>query len=206
MDAVLTTTELIEMVNMRRISRTEIVPQDFDQPYSRVTGAGVMFAASGGVAEAALRMAVEKLTGEPLVEHLYFENVVGLEGFKEARIEAAGRTVSVAVINGLGNAEPVIKRILSGEDLGYDFIEIMACPGGCIGGAGHPVPERAGEMQERLALIKSVDSQSEFRKSQENPDILRLYDEFYGEPNSELAHRLLHTAYAPYPTPVPLHH
>lgn len=205
-DAVLTTTELIEMVNMRRISRTEIVPQDFDQPYSRVTGAGVMFAASGGVAEAALRMAVEKLTGEPLVEHLYFENVVGLEGFKEARIEAAGRTVSVAVINGLGNAEPVIKRILSGEDLGYDFIEIMACPGGCIGGAGHPVPERAGEMQERLALIKSVDSQSEFRKSQENPDILRLYDEFYGEPNSELAHRLLHTAYAPYPTPVPLHH
>ncbi|NCD20767.1 MAG: hypothetical protein EOL89_12455, partial [Actinobacteria bacterium] len=78
--------------------------------------------------------------------------------------------------------------------------------GGCIGGAGHPVPVRAGEMQERLALIKDVDSQSEFRKSQENPDILRLYDEFYGEPNSELAHRLLHTAYAPYPTPVPVHH
>ncbi|NCD21093.1 MAG: 4Fe-4S dicluster domain-containing protein, partial [Actinobacteria bacterium] len=160
-DAVLTTTELIEMVNMRRISRTEIVPQDFDQPYSRVSGAGVVFAASGGVAEAALRMAVEKLTGEPLVEHLYFENVVGLEGFKEAKIEAAGRTVSVAVINGLGNAEPVIKRILGGEKLGYDFIEIMACPGGCIGGAGHPVPVRAGEMQERLALIKDVDSQSE---------------------------------------------
>jgi len=203
-DAVLTTTELIEMVNMRRISRTEIVASEFDQPYSRVTGAGVMFAASGGVAEAALRMAVEKLTGEPLVEHLYFENVVGLEGFKEARIEAAGRTVSVAVINGLGNAEPVIKRMLGGERLGYDFIEIMACPGGCIGGAGHPVPERAGEMQERLKLIKDVDSQSEFRKSQENPDILRLYDEFYGEPNSELAHRLLHTGFAPYPAPVPV--
>lgn len=205
-DAVLTTTELIEMVNMRRISRTEIIPSEFDQPYSRVTGAGVMFAASGGVAEAALRMAVEKLTGEPLREHLYFENVVGLEGFKEARIEAAGRTVKVAVINGLGNAEPVIKRMLGGENLGYDFIEIMACPGGCIGGAGHPVPERAGEMQERLRLITDIDQQSTYRKSQENPDILRLYDEFYGTPNSPLAHRLLHTAYAPYPLPVPVHH
>ncbi len=202
-DAVLTTTELLEMVRMRRISREEIVPSEFDQPYARVTGAGVMFAASGGVAEAALRMAVEKLTGEPLREHLYFENVVGLDGFKEARIEAAGRTVKVAVINGLGNAEPVIRRMLAGEDLGYDFIEIMACPGGCIGGAGHPVPERAGEMQDRLKLITDIDQQSTYRKSQENPDIHRLYDEFYGAPNSPLAHRLLHTTYAPYPGRTP---
>lgn len=197
-DAVLTTTELIEMFDMKRLKPEEVVPGEFDQPYARVSGAGVIFAASGGVAEAALRMAVEKLTGEPLVNHLYFENVVGFKGFKDARITVGDKTVSVAVINGLGNAEPVIQRFLAGEDLGYDFIEIMACPGGCIGGAGHPVPRKVGEMQKRLEMIMAVDLQSKYRKSQENPDILRLYDDYYGEPNSELAHHLLHTTYAPF--------
>lgn len=195
-DAVLTTTEFIEMVRMRRINPADVPLQEFDPPYARVSGAGVIFAASGGVAEAALRMAAERLTGEPQPQHLSFTHALGVEGFREARFTAGGRTVGVAVVNGLGNAEPLIRRLLSGEDLGYDFIEIMACPGGCIGGAGHPVIGRVGEMQERLRLIQNIDSTSTFRTSQANPDIVRLYDDFYGEPNSALAHRLLHTSYA----------
>ncbi len=197
-DAVLTTTEFIEMIDMVRLDPAEVEPSEFDEPYARVTGAGVLFGASGGVAEAALRMAVEKLTGNELLEHLDFTEVRGFEGFKESTVTAGGKTVRVAVINGLGNAEPLVQRVVAGEDVGYDLIEIMACPGGCIGGAGNPVPDRVGEMTARQKVLINIDRVSKYRKSQENPDILRLYDDFYGEPNSEVAHHLLHTTYAPY--------
>lgn len=196
-DAVLTTTEFLEMVQMLRLEPQDIEPMQFDEPYRRVTGAGVLFGASGGVAEAALRMAVEKLTGEP-VEQLDFEEVRGFEGVKEATYVAGETTVRVAVISGLNNVASVAKRIAAGEDVGYDLIEVMACPGGCINGAGHPVPDRVGEMAARQALLVDIDKASKYRKSQENPDILRLYDEYYGEPNSERAHHLLHTEYAPF--------
>ena len=89
-------------------------------------------------------------------------------------------------------------RSIAGEDVGYDLVEIMACPGGCIGGAGNPVPEHVGELAARQQVLISIDRVSKYRKSQENPDILRLYDEYYGEPNSEFAHQLLHTGYAPF--------
>lgn len=197
-DAVLTTTEFLEMVTMVRLDVADIEPAEFDAPYRRVTGAGVLFGASGGVAEAALRMAVEKLTGEPLVDHLEFTQVRGLEGLREAQIQAGDRTVRVAVAAGLANAEPLVKRVIAGEDVGYDLVEIMACPGGCIGGAGNPVPEHVGELAARQQVLISIDRVSKYRKSQENPDILRLYDEYYGEPNSEFAHQLLHTGYAPF--------
>ena len=197
-DAVVTTTEFLEMVEMRRIDPAEVRLQEFDPPYARVSGAGVIFAASGGVAGAALRMAAEKLTGQTMSEPLYFEQVVGVEGFREARFTLGGRTLAVAVINGLGNAEPIIKRVIAGEDLGYDFIEIMACPGGCIGGAGNPVIGKVGEMQERMRFIQHIDTASTYRTSQSNPDVHRLYEDFFGEPNSALAHRLLHTSYAPF--------
>jgi len=195
-DAVLTTTEFLEMVEMLRIDVRDIVPQSFDEPYSRVSGAGVIFGASGGVAEAALRMAVEKMTGTPLTNHLDFTDVRGLEGFKEAEINAGGNTVRVAVISGLGNATELIERVIAGENTGYDFVEIMACPGGCISGAGNPAPTQVNELADRQEVLFSIDQTSAYRKSQDNPDILRLYDDFYGEPNSELAHRLLHTSYA----------
>ncbi|MDR1823936.1 MAG: [FeFe] hydrogenase, group A [Bifidobacteriaceae bacterium] len=195
-DAVLTTTEFIEMVEMLRIDTGRIQPGDFDEPYSRVTGAGVLFGASGGVAEAALRMAVERLTGLPLVDHLEFQEVRGFEGLKEAEVTAAGKTVRVAVISGLGNAEPLVKRVIAGEDVGYDLVEIMACPGGCISGAGNPAPIRVAELAKRQQVLVDIDRSSTLRKSQENPDILRLYHDFYGQPNSALAHRLLHTTYA----------
>ena len=196
-DAVLTTTEMLRMVELRRIDTSEIEPQEFDDPYRRVSGAGVLFGASGGVAEAALRMAVEKLTGKVLTDHLDFEEVRGFEGVKEATIETNETKVHVAVISGLHNAEPVIEQIRNGIDVGYDLIEVMACPGGCICGAGHPVPEKIGTLAQRQNVLVNIDKTSKYRKSQENPDILRLYDSFYGEANSALAHKLLHTHYSP---------
>ncbi len=197
-DAVVTTTEFIEMLDMVRIDPTKVEPSTFDEPYSRVTGAGVLFGASGGVAEAALRMAVEQLTGEPLVDHLDFQDVRGLQGFKHASVDAGGKTVRVAVISGLTNAIPFAERVAAGEDVGYDLVEVMACPGGCISGAGNPAPELVNELRDRQEVLVDIDKTSTYRKSQENPDIKRLYDDFYGEPNSPLAHELLHTAYAPY--------
>lgn len=196
-DAVLTTSEMLEMVKLASIDAAEIVPQEFDDPYKQVTGAGILFGASGGVAEAALRMAVEKLTGNVLTDHLDFEEIRGFEGVKEAAIDANGTKVRVAVISGLHNAEPIIEKIIQGVDVGYDLIEVMACPGGCICGAGHPVPEKIDAMEKRQQVLVNIDKTAKYRKSQENPDILRLYKDFYGEANSSIAHKLLHTDYTP---------
>jgi len=195
-DAVLTTSDLLEMVNMIRIDTTEIVPQEFDDPYKQVSGAGILFGASGGVLEAALRMAVEKLTGE-ILDDVDFEEVRGFEGVKEATYEANGTKVRVAVISGLNNAEPIVEKIIQGIDVGYDLIEVMACPGGCICGAGHPVPEKFDALEQRQQVLINIDKTSKCRKSQANPDILRLYEDFYGSANSPLAHELLHTHYHP---------
>jgi formate dehydrogenase major subunit len=205
-DAVLSTTELLEMLKLARINTAEVKPTEFDAPYKTVTGAGVLFGASGGVAEAALRMAVEKLTGKPLenktnadgTNGLEFTQVRGFQGVKEATVNADGANVRVAVISGLHNAEPLVQRIIKGEDCGYDLIEIMACPGGCICGAGHPVPEKVDALDKRQQVLVKIDQTSPFRKSQDNPDILRLYKDYYGEPNSHKAHGLLHTGYAPF--------
>ncbi|GHS89588.1 hydrogenase [Actinomycetota bacterium] len=197
-DAVLTTTEFLEMVRMLRLEPQDVVPAEFDPPYARVSGAGILFGASGGVAEAALRMAVEKLTGEPLVDNLEFEDLRGTHGIRTATVSAGGTTVRVAVVSGLANIEPLVKKIVAGEDVGFDLVEVMACPGGCVNGAGHPMAQRTDETEVRQKVLVSIDRLSTYRKSQENPDILRLYDEFYGEPNSPLAHELLHTGYAPF--------
>jgi iron only hydrogenase large subunit-like protein len=192
-DAVLTSSELLEMVKIVRLDPSEIQPTQFDEPYRQVTGAGMLFGASGGVAEASLRMAVEKLTGRVLTEPLDFEEIRGFEGVKEAVIDAGAAKVRVAVVSGLNNAEPIIAKILRGEDVGYDLIEVMACPGGCICGAGHPVPEKIDTLERRQQVLVQIDKCSTYRKSQENPDILRLYAEFFGTPGSERAHKLLHT-------------
>jgi len=199
-DAVLTTNEFLEIIDTVRIDPAAIAPAEFDEPYRRVTGAGVLFGASGGVAEAALRMAVEQLTGESLADHLDFTEVRGLEGFKEAEIRAGDTTVTVAVISGLGRADDLIRRVIAGEDVGYDLVEVMACPGGCIAGAGNPRPREADELGQRQRVLVDIDRTSTYRKAQENPDVLRLYDDFFGEPNSPRAHELLHTVYAPYRT------
>jgi formate dehydrogenase major subunit len=196
-DAVLTTSELLEMLALARVDTTAVQPAEFDAPYTKVSGAGILFGASGGVAEAALRMAVEQLSGEPLTGSLDFEEVRGFEGMKEATYTVAGKTVRVAVVSGLKNAEPIVEKVRAGGDTGYDLIEVMACPGGCICGAGHPVPEKVGTMATRQQVLVDIDKHSECRKSQANADIQRLYNEFYGTPNSHLAHELLHTTYTP---------
>ena len=196
-DAVLTSSEMLEMVELMRIDPAAIQACDFDEPYKQVSGAGVLFGASGGVAEAALRMAVEQLTGQVLDTRLDFEEIRGFEGLKEATLDAGGTQVRVAVVSGLHNAEPLVEKILQGVDVGYDLIEVMACPGGCICGAGHPVPEKVDTLDRRQQVLVDIDKTSKYRKSQENPDVLRLYEAFYQAPNSPLAHALLHTHYAP---------
>lgn len=195
-DAVMTSSEMLRMMEVMNIKASDVVPHEFDEPYKQVSGAGVLFGASGGVAEAALRMAVEKITGEVKEDHLDFEEVRGFDGLKESTIVANGMTLRTAVISGLHNAEPIIEKIIQGIDVGYDLIEVMACPGGCICGAGHPVPEKIDVLEKRQKVLVNIDKTSKYRKSQENPDILRLYDEFYGEANSPLAHKLLHTGFS----------
>jgi formate dehydrogenase major subunit len=204
-DAVLTTMEMLEMLKLIRFDMKDVKPAEFDLPYKTVSSAGVLFGASGGVAEAALRMAVEKITGQPLPANpatgqqgLVFEAVRGFEGIKEATVTAGGATLKVAVVSGLKNAEPIIQKIIAGEKTGYDLIEVMACPGGCICGAGHPVPEKLNTLEKRQHVLVEIDNQSALRRSHENPDIHRLYAEFYKQPNSHLAHELLHTHYQPF--------
>ncbi len=196
-DAVITSKEMLDMMALTNTEVEDIVPCEFDEPYKQVSGAGILFGASGGVAEAALRMAVEKVTGKPLTEHLDFEEIRGFEGVKESTVDAGDTKLRIAVVSGLNNAEPIIEKIIRGVDVGYDIIEVMACPGGCICGAGHPVPEKIDALEKRQQVLVNIDKTSKYRKSQENPDILNLYKEFYGEPNSPLAHGLLHTHYFP---------
>ncbi|MDR1388039.1 MAG: [FeFe] hydrogenase, group A [Propionibacteriaceae bacterium] len=196
-DAVLTTNEFIEMIDMVRIDPSQVEPSSFDQPYAQVSGAGILFGASGGVAEAALRMAVEQLDGTP-ADPLEFSAVRGLQGFKSAQVTAGGKTLRVAVISGLGNAEPLVRRVAAGQDVGFDLVEIMACPGGCVHGAGNPPPLSRTELSDRQKVLIDIDRHSPLRQSQDNPDIHRLYDDFFGQPASDLAHRLLHTHYAPF--------
>jgi len=209
-DAVLTTMEMLEMLKLIRFNPADVKPAEFDLPYKTVSSAGVLFGASGGVAEAALRMAVEKLTGQPLVANpatgqqgLVFETVRGFAGVKEAVVKTDHATLKVAVISGLKNAEPIIEKIIKGENTGYALIEVMACPGGCICGAGHPVPEKLNTLEKRQNVLVDIDNTAALRKSQENPDVLRLYREFYGQPNSHLAHELLHTTYQPFAAKTP---
>jgi formate dehydrogenase major subunit len=194
-DAVLNSSELFEMMELKNIKPLEVIPQEYDEPYRHVSGAGILFGNSGGVAEAALRMALVKLSGTPLNDQVEFSDIRGFDGVKEITLEANGIKLRVAVISGLNNAEPVIQKIVNGEEIGYDLIEVMACPGGCISGAGHPVPKKIDTLEKRRQVIVNIDRNSKIRRCQENPDVLKLYREFFGEPNSHLAHELLHTHY-----------
>lgn len=193
-DAVLTTMEILEMVEISKLDVNTVEPADFDEPYKNVSGAGILFGVSGGVAEASLRMAVEEISGESVSE-LDFHEIRGLEGIKEAEVNLSGKTLRLAVISGLKNVEPIMDKIKKGTDCGYDLIEVMACPGGCIAGAGHPVPEDSREITQRKEFLQELDRSSDNRKSHENPDVKKLYKDFYGKPNSEMAHQLLHTEY-----------
>jgi NADP-reducing hydrogenase subunit HndD len=197
-DIVLTTRELAKMIKKAEIQLEAMPFEEFDHPLGQGTGAGVIFGVTGGVMEAALRTAVEKLTGKELAS-LEFADVRGLSGIKEASYEVNGTTVKVAAASGLANANALLTRIKSGE-ADYHFVEVMACPGGCVNGGGQPHQPAAIRTEvdiraERAGALYNNDARSKIRKSHENPAIIELYDAYLGRPGSEKAHQLLHTSY-----------
>ena len=197
-DISLTTRELARMIKGAGIRFLDLPEEGFDDPLGEGTGAAVIFGATGGVMEAALRTAVEKLTGEELKE-LDFVDVRGVEGIKEASYNVAGMDVKVAIASGLGNARTLLNKVKAGE-ADYHFIEIMGCPGGCVNGGGQPhVPASFKNANDVRALRGKVlydyDSANPVRKSHENESIKKVYAEFFGEPGSHKAHEVLHTSY-----------
>ncbi|NMA02708.1 MAG: 2Fe-2S iron-sulfur cluster binding domain-containing protein [Clostridia bacterium] len=199
-DAVLTVRELARMIKQVGIDFNSIPDGEFDLPMGMSTGAGLIFGATGGVMEAALRTVCEVVTGETLGK-IEFEDVRGLEGIKEATINLNGNDVKVAVAHGLSNAKKVMEKIKTGE-ADYHFIEIMACPGGCIGGGGTPIvdgPQRLKLGEDYKALrIKAIygeEKELKLRKSHENPAVKKLYESYLGKPLSKRSHELLHTHY-----------
>lgn len=193
-DLVITTRELAQMIREAGIDFNTLENQDFDNPLGESTGASVIFGATGGVIEAALRTAYEWLTKETL-ENVEFESLRGIEGTKEATVNINGQDIKIAVTHGLGNARALLEKIRAGE-AEYHAIEIMACPGGCIGGGGQPYHHgNLDILKKRIEGIYSEDRSKTLRKSHENPMIKKLYEDYLGEPYGEKAHELLHTHY-----------
>lgn len=196
-DAALTTRELAKMIKEAGIDFANLPDSAFDTPFGQASGAGAIFGATGGVMEAALRTAAYKLGGSGAP--LEFKEVRGTEGVKEAEYTVGKTTVKVAVASGLGNARKVIESIKSGEK-NYAFVEIMACPGGCINGGGQPyvhdeVRNNVDLKAVRAKALYDYDSASKMRASHDNPAVDILYKEYFGSPNSHKAHELLHTTY-----------
>ena len=197
-DAVVTVRELARMIKKAGIMFNMLPDGEFDAPFGLGSGAGTIFGATGGVMEAALRTAYEVLTGEEL-EKLEFNDVRGTEGIKEATYTIAGNEIKVAVVSGTANAGKLLDMIKAGEKT-YDFIEVMACPGGCVNGGGQPI-QPASVINNydvralRAAGLYEDDKNLPLRKSHLNPDVKAVYDEFFGEPNSHKAHEILHTGY-----------
>ena len=193
-DVVLTTRELAKMLKEAGIDLSTLEASDFDHPLGQSTGAADIFGTTGGVLEAALRTAYEWITGETL-EKVDFEDLRGIDGIKEATINIQGTDVNVAVASSLGNARKLLEDVQSGKSK-YHIIEIMACPGGCVAGGGQPYHHGNYDIvKERAAALYKIDSNKETRKSHENPDIKKIYEEFLGEPYGEKSHELLHTHY-----------
>ena len=195
-DHVLTTRELAKMFKEAGIDLRYLEDEEFDNPLGESSGAGVIFGATGGVLEAALRTAYEMATGQTL-ENVNFTAVRGLQGLKETTIDLGGKELHVAAVSGLGNARVLLEKIRRGESK-YHVIEIMACPGGCINGGGQPLAEeREDVIEQRTKALYMADEENVIRKSHENPSIKQIYAEFLGEPGSHKAHELLHTVYFP---------
>ncbi|MDE7195085.1 MAG: [FeFe] hydrogenase, group A [Oscillospiraceae bacterium] len=199
LDATITTRELARLIKQAGIMFNDLPDEVCDSPLGTGTGAAVIFGATGGVMEAALRTAVWKLTGKPESTPIEFTDVRGVEGIKEATYNVAGMEVKVAVASGLANAKALLKKVKSGE-ANYHFIEIMACPGGCVNGGGQIIQPSSVRSftdirAERAKVLYDIDSANTLRCSHENPDIKALYDEFLGETGSHKAHEVLHTTY-----------
>ncbi|MBR3760735.1 MAG: [Ruminococcus sp.] len=195
-DFALTTRELGRMIERAGINFLGLEDEKFDDPLGISTGAGVIFGATGGVMEAALRTAVYTLTGETVTE---LPEVRGTAGIKEATYNVAGMDVKVAVVSGLANAKEVLEKVQNGE-ADYQFIEIMACPGGCVNGGGQPqqpmsIRNFTDLRSERAKVLYNLDASMPLRQSHDNPAVKALYDEFLEKPGSHKAHEILHTSY-----------
>jgi NADH-quinone oxidoreductase subunit G len=198
-DLVLTTQELARMIRESGLLFDQLEVEAFDMPFGLTTGAGVIFGATGGVAEAVLRTAHSLLTCKPADEYandglFNFETVRGFEGLKEAVLEVDGLEVKVAVVHGLGNAKRLLAEVKEGK-ANYHLIEVMACPGGCVGGAGQPVATGGEAKKKRAQGLYSADKLSQLRKAHDNPAVARLYEQWLKKPNSSEAHKTLHTSY-----------
>ena len=197
-DVALTTRELARMIESAGIFFKHLPDEEFDQPFGESTGASTIFGATGGVMEAALRTAVEKLTGETL-EDVDFTEVRGMEGVKEAEYDVAGKKIKVAVASGTKNAKVLMDQIKAGTSE-YLFVEIMGCPGGCINGGGQPIQHAVVHnfvdlKARRAEALYTADRNNAVRKSHENEAIKTLYTEYLGKPGSHKAHEILHTSY-----------
>lgn len=197
-DSALTTRELAKMIKEAGIDFANLTDAEFDEPFGKASGAGAIFGATGGVMEAALRTAAMKLGGKGAP--LEFKEVRGTEGVKEAEYTVGKTTVKVAVASGLGNARKILDAVKNGEK-DYTFVEIMACPGGCINGGGQPyvhdeVRNNVDLKTLRAQALYDYDRESKLRASHDTPAVEILYKEYFGEPNSHKAHKLLHTVYS----------
>lgn len=190
----LTTRELASLIKRANIDFNSLPDEEFDQPLGESTGAGVIFGTSGGVMEAALRTAYELYTGKPL-EKVDFQEIRGMESIKKATIDLNGTQLNVGIAHGLGNARKLLNEIREGQSE-FHAIEIMACPGGCIGGGGQPLHHGNSDLlKARSKALYEEDRNKPLRKSHENPYILKLYEEYLDKPLSEKSHHLLHTHY-----------
>ena len=197
-DNVITTRELARMMKQANIDLAKLPEDKFDDPMGEATGAAAIFGTTGGVMEAALRTAQDVLTGKDLQE-IDFESVRGKKGIKRATVEVAGKTIKIVVASGLGNARKIMEEIKSGE-ADYQFVEIMACPGGCIMGGGQSIKSAKTRLEYdvrklRADCLYSIDEKSTIRKSHENPVLKKIYKDYLGEPLGDKAHHLLHTNY-----------
>ena len=195
-DCVLTTRELARMIKQANIEFSELENEEFDNPMGEATGAAAIFGVTGGVMEAALRTASEILSGEEL-EDIDFKQVRGEEGIRRAILKIGERDIKVVVANGLGNAKIIMEEIKSGK-ADYQFVEIMACPGGCIMGGGQPIKNSkiratVDVRKKRADAMYTIDEKSRIRKSHENPVLKQIYSEYIGVPGGHKAHELLHT-------------
>ena len=197
-DNVITTRELARMIKQANIEFEKLEDSNFDSPMGEASGAGAIFGTTGGVMEAALRTAQDTLTGKDLAK-IDFEQVRGGEGIKRATINIAGKEINVVAASGLANARTILEEIKSGK-ANYQFVEIMACPGGCIMGGGQPIKSskirsEVDVRKLRADALYSIDERSIVRKSHENPVMKKLYKDFLEKPGSEIAEKLLHTTY-----------
>jgi NADP-reducing hydrogenase subunit HndD len=190
----LSTRELAHLIKQANIDFNSLPEEDFDNPLGASTGAGVIFGTTGGVIEAACRTAYEVFTGKKL-QKVDFAELRGLENIREATIDFNGTPIRIGIAHGLGNARKLLEDVKDGKSQ-FHAIEIMACPGGCIGGGGQPYHHGdSGILKQRAAAIYREDAAKPIRKSHENPFIQELYREFLGKPMSEKSHHLLHTKY-----------